>query len=188
MNCALQGIVATHVDDTLSAGDRIFEKDAQLTAKRFDAKPRQYDTLGFAGVSIETKSDGSRLMHQAKYAARIQLLDKGCSYEEFRSWRHELPWITHTRPDVAAEALILAQVTQYSFLPNHVTQLNKAIKRLKKEPKPGLIVNQLYTDSLFIIFHADSSFANLPHLKSQLGFVILLSNKTGRVSWLHFRS
>lgn len=184
----LHGIVATHVDDTLSAGDKKFEQDTRITARRFDAKPREYETLNFAGVSIETQQNGSRLMHQAQYAAKIELLDKNCDYEIFRSRRHELAWITHTRPDVAAEAAILAQVTIESFSPNHITQLNRAIKRVKKEPKLGLLVHQLDVNSLYIIAHADSSFANLPDLKSQLGFVILLSDKTGRVNWLHFRS
>lgn len=134
LNGSLQGLVATHVDDTLSAGNSGFEKYTQITAKRFDAKPREYENLTFAVVTIETNADGSRKMHQAQYANKLQVLHKECKYEEFRSRRHELAWITHTRPDVAAEAAILAQVTANSFNQNHVTQLNRAIKRVKAEP------------------------------------------------------
>lgn len=43
-------------------------------------------------------------------------------------------------------------------------------------------------DSLRIISHAYASFANLPDLKTQLGFVVFLMDDTGRVNWLHFRS
>lgn len=185
---ALHGIVATHVDDTLSSGDKIFEKESQVTGQRADSKPRQYDTLNLSGVSIETLRHGSRLMHQSQYAAKIELLHKNCGYEKFRSRPHELAWITHTRPDVLVEAVILAQVTAESFSPCHIAQLNKVIKRVKKEPEFGLIVNQLYNESLHIIVHVDSLFTNLPDLKSQLGFVILLSDKNGRVNWLHFKS
>lgn len=59
---------------------------------------------------------------------------------------------------------------------------------IKKDPKLGLIVHQLDLESLRIVSHADASFANLPDLKTQLGFIVLLTDKTGRVNWLHFRS
>lgn len=101
-------------------------------------------------------------MQQTEYAHKIQLLNKGCTYEEFRSKRHELAWITHTRPDVAYEAVILAQVTDKIFEPVHVTQLNRAINRCKDNPELGLIVHKLNLESLHLIVHADASFADLP--------------------------
>lgn len=184
----LSGLTATHVDDTLSAGDASFEKLSQLTGKVFDAKPRQYENLTFAGVTVETMEDGSRLMHQADYGNKISLLEKGCTFEEFKSRRHELAWLTHTRPDVAAEAAILAQVTAELFKPIHISQLNAAIKRVKNDPRLGLIVHKLNLDTLNILVHADASFANLHDLRTQLGFVILLTDHTKRVNWLQYRS
>lgn len=185
---SLQGLLATHVDDTLSAGNKAFEESTQVTSQRFDAKPREYENLTFAGVTIKTNPDGSRMMHQAQYAKKIETVEKKCTFERFRSRRHELAWITHTRPDIAAEAAMLAQVTRVSFSPNHVTQLNRAIRRVKAEPELGLTVHKLKPESLQILVHADASFANLPDLKTQLGFVVLLTDETNRVNWLHFRS
>lgn len=127
-------------------------------------------------------------MHQAQYDAKIETVEKGCTFERFRSRRHELAWITHTRPDVAAEAAMLAQVTAESFSPSHINQLNRAIKRINDEPKLGIIVHKLNMNSLRILVHADASFANLPDLKTQLGFIVLLADDTLRVNWLHFRS
>lgn len=49
-------------------------------------------------------------------------------------------------------------------------------------------MHKLDVSSLRIISHADASFANLADLKTQLGFVILLSDSTNPVNWLHFRS
>lgn len=180
--------MATHVDETLAAGCSTFEQETRKTAKQFDAKPREFQNLTFAGVSIETNSDGSRLMHQAQYADKIELLKKDCSFETFRSRRHELAWITHTRPDVTAEAAMLSQITPELFNHTHVMQLNRAIKRIKAEPKLGLIVHSLDLESLRLISHADASFANLSDLRTQLGFVVLPIDKTGRVNWFHFRS
>lgn len=188
MQAALHGLMATHVDDTLSAGNHKFDDETRITGIMFDAKPRTYDNLTFAGVTINTNPDGSRLMHQTEYAQKIQPLDKNCTYEEFRSRRHKLAWITHTRPDVAVEAAILAQITQQLFQPTHITQLNRAIKRIKDQPELGLIVHKLDLESLRLIVHAHISFGNLPDYKTQLGFVVLLSDKTNRVNWFHYRS
>lgn len=125
-------------------------------------------------------------MQQTEYAHKIQHLDKTCTFEEFRFKRHELAWIKHTRPNVPAEAAILAQITNQNFERCHVTQLNRAIKRVKDNPYLGLIVHKLDKISLRIIVHVDASFANLPDYNTQLGFVILLSDKTKRVNWLHY--
>lgn len=54
------GIIATHVDYTLRAGTDAFEKETCATAILFDDKPRQYNNLTFAGVSINRHKDGSR--------------------------------------------------------------------------------------------------------------------------------
>lgn len=77
----------------------------------FDAKPRQYENIEFVGVTIKTREDFSRLMHQADYGNEIQLLEKFFLSEQSRSRSHEAAWLSHSRPDVAAEATILAQVT-----------------------------------------------------------------------------
>lgn len=89
---------------------------------------------------------------------------------------------------MASEAAILTQITEELFQPTHIKQLNRAIQRIKEQPDLGLVVHQLNRDSLRIIVHADASFANLTDFRTQLGFVVLLSNHTRRVNWLHYRS
>lgn len=173
---SLQRLLATHVDDTLSTGNRDFEQHSQITARRFDAKTREYDNITFTGVTIKTLSDGSRKIHQAQYAEKINTINKGCTYEQFHSRRHKPAWITHTHPHDAAEAAILAKVKAESFSTVHITQLNKAIKIIKDKPYLGLICHKLDLNSLHIVVHTDASFANLPDLKTQLGFVVLLTD------------
>lgn len=162
----LQGLVATHIDDTLRTGTKQFETETRATAHKFDAKPLIYNNSAFAGIRINTNQEGSRKMHQKEYGEKIQPLDKNCSFTDFRSRRHELAWRTHTRVDVAAEAAILAQVTEQLFKHVHVTQLNKAINRIKDNSELGLFVNKLDLDSLHIIVYCDASFANLPDFKN----------------------
>lgn len=54
----LQGLVPTHVDDTLSTVNKLFEDETQVTARKFDAKPRTYKNLTFTGFTIKTNPDG----------------------------------------------------------------------------------------------------------------------------------
>lgn len=160
----------------------------QLTRRLLDAKTREYYNLTFAEVTIATRNDGSLLMHQADYAKKIQLLDKRCTYEQFRSRRHELAWLTNMRPDGAAEPAIRAQVTALLFKPTNVAQLNQAIKRVKNEPQLRLIIHKLEKETLNIVVHADASVANLSDLITQLDFVILLNDHTKRVTWMQYCS
>lgn len=78
---SLHGFSATHVDDTLSAGNTKFETETRQTPKRFEAKPRPYDKLNFTGVASTTCEDGSRLIHQTEYAQKLQSLHEDCTYE-----------------------------------------------------------------------------------------------------------
>lgn len=166
----LIGLIATHVDGIFSTGTSVFDKDTRITARRFDAKPGEYDNLTFAGVSINTNTDGSCLIHQKEYTQKNQHFKKGCTYVECSSRLDELAWSTHNRPDVEAEVEIIAQVTEQDFKPLHMFQLNRAIKRMKDEQASRLIVERLNMASMHIIVHADASFANLHDFKTQLGF------------------
>lgn len=71
---ALKGMIATHVDDTLGAGTREFQDETLKTASRFEAKPRELESLTFAGVVIVTHEDGSRTMHQSPNAQGLTIL------------------------------------------------------------------------------------------------------------------
>lgn len=74
------------------------------------------------------------------------------------------------------------------FGPIHKTQLNKIIQLIKMESRLGLKAHQLDLESLRIISREDASFANLPDLKTQLGSIVLLTDKTSRENCIHFRS
>lgn len=61
----LQGMIETHVDDTIGAGTGRFADESRITERQFESKARQYDSFTFAGIQVEKTSTGY-LMHQEK--------------------------------------------------------------------------------------------------------------------------
>lgn len=97
----LQGLTGAYVDNTIGAGELQFENESMATSERFQSKERENDNFQFAGIQLEKRADGY-LMHQERFARKIKLLSKDCTFSDFRSKRHELACLTHTRPDIAA--------------------------------------------------------------------------------------
>lgn len=92
-----------------------------------------------------------------------------CTFDVLRSRRHELRWVTHTRPDVAWDSVLLDKFTKESFQPVHIKQLNTTIRRVKAEPELRLKKHKLDLQSLMILAFADSSFSNATNYHKQLG-------------------
>lgn len=63
-----QEMIDTHMDDTISAGDRRFEQNKLDTARRFDTKLRELVSFAFASVAFVTNPDLTRTMHQRPHA------------------------------------------------------------------------------------------------------------------------
>ncbi len=59
---------------------------------------------------------------------------------------------------------------------------------MKQDPKRGIRIQELDHKSLRIEAFSDASFANNPDSTSQLGFIILLSDSSGRKNVLNFSS
>lgn len=106
----LRGMTGAYVDDTIGTGDRVFEEESEMTGERFQSKASEMDRFQFAGIQIE-QFEGGYLMHQERIARKISMLSRQFTYREFRSKRHELAWLTHTRPDIAVAVNLAAQVT-----------------------------------------------------------------------------
>ena len=149
--------------------------------------PRDFGSFTFGSIQVDPIEDGY-IMHQERYCMRLQLLPKDCTFADFRSRRQELAWLNHTRPDLSAAVNLLAQVTENMFTREHVTKLNSVIKRAQEHPKRGIRQQKLDRGSLTLKVFTDSSFANNPLFKSQLGYIILLTDASGRANILHFSS
>lgn len=173
----LRGFTGAYVDDTIGTGDTTFERESEATDKRFQ----------FAGIQIEEQGTGY-LMHQERFSLKITTLSKQCTFSNFRSKRHELAWLTHTRPDLSAAVNLAAQVTEAKFEGKHVKALNDLIKPAHKNARRGIRHQKLDTESLSLRIFTDSSFANTPDLPSQLGFLLLLCDASGKCNILHLSS
>ena len=115
----LAGLTGAYVDDSIGTGDARFEEKSRLMERKFESKAREYENFKFAGIQIERTEDGY-MMHQEKYAVSLTPLSLDCTFKQFRSRRHELAWLKHTRPDLCAAVNLLAQVTEAKFARQHV--------------------------------------------------------------------
>jgi hypothetical protein len=91
----LSGLCVTYVDDTLQAGDQKIVKLSELTQRRFQCWPREWNTVQFAGVEIETK-ESEFVVHQQRYISKLMPLSKDANFKEFRSLRAKLSWSTQS--------------------------------------------------------------------------------------------
>lgn len=103
----------------------------------------------------------------------------------------ETAWLVHTRPDLAYSVATLAQVTEIMFTTEkvrHIKTINKLDKTATSSPNRGLRYVSLDPTTMHLWVYGDGSFANNPDGSSQLGFVILLSDGSGRCVFLSHRS
>ena len=120
-----------------------------------------------------------------------------CFYSFGSSW---LPQTSHpgrccnyhfahcTRPDLCAPSQLLS-----SFVPKHPSpkvyrEIEKIFKWCHETSDIGLNFVRLNLKQLKLMLFTDASFANADRLKSQLGFVVVLSDETGKANILHYGS
>lgn len=102
--------------------------------------------------------------------------------------RQKLAWMTDTRPDICASVNLASQVTEGKWTRKDVKDLNKTINHVQLTPRKGLLQQKLHKESLCMKVFADSSFANTPSLHSQLGFLVLLCDASGKANIINFCS
>ena len=183
----LSGITGAYVDDTIGAGTPAFENTSRLTEQRFQSKEREFDSITFAGIEIDRKEYGF-IMHQTRFARKVKQLHLDCTYKQYRSKRQELAWLVHTRPDIAADVNLAAQVIETQWGRKDVLEINKLIRHVHSTATRGIRQHKLDRNTLSLRAYTDSSFSNTPDLKSQLGFLIVLADSSGRANLLHFAS
>lgn len=184
----VQGIIGSYVDDTISTGNDDFVESSKTIEKTFESKPREYQNFKFAGMEIETREDGPFRIHQEQFAKRIETVPWNCSFSSFRSKRQELAWLVHTRPDLACAVNRAAQVTENSFSEKHISEINKVVLAARRHCHRGLIQQKLDLKTLKIVIYTDAAFSTNEDHTSQLGFLVLLSDASGKCNILHFSS
>lgn len=151
------GLMGMLVDDGLICGNENFQILTEATLQKFDSRPRQWDNVDFYGLRIESKPETGFQILQPDHIQRIQPLPEKANYDDFRSARAALAWITHTRPDIACYANKAAQMTTAVFDRQHVEAFNRCVKYLKRTPH-HLRFDPLDTATLQIRVYADAAF------------------------------
>lgn len=107
-------------------------------------------------------------VHQKSYAERLQLLLENCNHKAFRSCRAQLAWLIHSRPDIACDFGMAAQVTENNFKQQHVIAINKVIKRVKDTAVQGLKMQKTdpehYTCERIHILHSETTMTSRHNL------------------------
>ena len=190
----LIGVLVSHVDDFLHAGDPIFEtKVIAKLCQRFSPGNQEDKHFVYTGYQIVQKDDGSIFMDQSMYIQNIQIhklaaarqrqKKQPLSTEEqslYRSMVGALGWVVQgSRPDLAFQWLESSTKNNSALVEDFVT-LGKRILSSQ------LNLCQIYFPSLGdpkcwrILMFADASHGNLANgTGSTGGHVIFLINSKG---------
>ena len=189
-NDTLIGLNGSYVDDLLRAGTPTFRKTCSETLKRFETSGDEHPPFTFAGFNIAKRTDVPYAIDQLFYLKKLEELDQSSSFNDFRSMRMRLAWLANTRPDLQFEISQLAQITGQRFsdnAPAHVQRLNAAI-RYAINNIACIKFPQLDQSSVKLIGYSDAAFANNFDLSSQLGYIILLTDKNNAAIPISFKS
>jgi hypothetical protein len=153
-------------------------KEEENSKAAFDVKPKSTTPLDFAGININRDEDGFTL-DQEPYILELQPLGQTASFQDLQKFRGKLLWTVHTRLDMAAPVSQLAQVTANNFKAVHVSQANKILAEMKRNPVK-LYYPKLDLSTAKLVVYTDASFATNEDLSSQFGFILFAVDGAGR--------
>lgn len=186
---ALHGITALQVDDSFGHGNTLFLQKEEENCKVFQklkSKPRILLTeVTFNGSNITRLLGGGYKLHQSDKLRQLEIPEND---EDMGTVRAQIQYIaTCTRPDLCSPSQMLAAAVNN---PDRTVcrKLTKLVRWAKDTADVGLQYQNLDLETLRIMLFTDASFANNRNLKSQLGFIILLTDKHSNANVIHFGS
>lgn len=180
MSSKLNGSTGTFVDDPLSCGDKLFCSFTEETQDKFKFRGRKVDGTVFTAVRIRSTDFGLELIKDS-YIKRLRTLPMDATFKEFTSMRHLLAWLTQTRPDIYCAVNMSAQIKEEKFSMDTLKTLNEVVKHIQKTQSISFKNFRLHKDSPRQKVYSDSSFANNMDNISQLGYIVLVIDKTGKM-------
>jgi Reverse transcriptase (RNA-dependent DNA polymerase) len=150
LDSKLQGMCSTHVDDALHAGNKVYEEITEKTMKRFKCRDKEIYNVTFAGVEINTGTDGYQL-HQQRYNSTLDSVSDSSTFQRYQSLRAKLSWAANARPDISCAIAQAVQITDSMYAKESLTYtngLNAVAKHLRKTASfilkyPNLDINSL---------------------------------------------
>jgi hypothetical protein len=124
-------------------------------------------------------------MAQHHYVDKQFKLPLDCSFQEFRSARARLAWACNTRPDACYAACMASRTTGEKFCQKGVIEWNEVIRSIRGE-RLDLVYPRLDLLTLRLTVYTDSSYANCEDLSSEIGFVVMLTDVSGKCAVLDY--
>ena len=187
-NNSIDGLIILQVDDSLGFGSDEFLDNEEINSKDIRCKPRTFIGLkdtSFNGINICRTIEGQYKINQTD---KIDRLESSTTQKGFASMRALAQYVgVNVRPDVCAPIQLIAPGSEPTTK-EQFTSLRKAVEFLKETKEIGLTYVKLNMEEIKIVVLTDASFANAEGLKSQLGYLILLVDDTGRCNVLHYGS
>ena len=198
-NGKLHGVIATHSDDLIMAGDQVFEVDIEnKLTEAFKFSKIEENSFKYCGCHVTRTSDGSIVLDQQEYIENLNEIkvpdgidDEQLSGKETKQLRAkigELLWLSlMTRPDISFEVNSLSsEVTKGTI--GTIKQVNKLVRKVKNCRNIIRLTQLGKRSELIVKVYADASFANQPDkVRSTAGRVVVLENtRTGQAcitSW-----
>lgn len=182
----IDGLSASFFDDILGAGTALYRSQMEVAVRsEFDVSKPQNPPVTYTGTKICARPYS---ISQSAYIEHLSNLATCCTYEDFDSQRQNIARITHTRPDIYCAVSFAAQVTAKTFMESHVKDLNNLALYLKSTSASHMKFPELDQESLYLLCNADSSFANLRDSSTQLGYIIVLADKSNKCSIISYCS
>jgi hypothetical protein len=201
------GIVGLQTDDTLFIGDATFaeQEQIQLQKARFLAKERECLTstksIKFNGGVIQLKEDSITLTQERQCdnlglvsnkststtSSRGTVRQNLSTKEQYVAQRARGAYIASVcQPEAAYDLSVAAQAIEPTE--KDVKNLNKRLQWQIDNSTRGIRFVKLEEKSLRLLVFTDASFANNKDLSSQIGYILVLADASGRANILHWSS
>jgi len=188
-NEKLDGVTVLQVDESFGIGCKQFLDDEEKESSRFQSKPRKIFTEGdrctFNGSDIALRPGNVFEMEKSK---KLRKIISPKTQDEFVNARAQAKYIgCCTRPDLCAVVQLLATSVPNPS-PSDYKTMQKIVARCHDIADVGLRFVPLDVETLRISMFTDASFANAANYKSQIGFVLVLTDASNRANIIHFGS
>ncbi|KAF1937111.1 hypothetical protein EJ02DRAFT_459012 [Clathrospora elynae] len=183
-NADVFGLVGMQTDNTLMLGTATFSslEEKKLEKAQFESKPKTVlmpDTqLYFNGCTLTTDKATLNLTQKGQ-GGKIKLVDIRASdrAQQYTEQRARGAYIASTcQPEASFDLSIAAQAQQPSN--EDINALNKRLKWQMENLNRGLRYIPVELINAKLMVFVDGSFANNSDLSSQLGFILMLVNKS----------
>ena len=199
----LEGLLTIHVDDYLSAGTEIFQKDIILKLRqKYKFRKILKNNFKYTGLHVEQDYKQSNIyVNQNEFIQSLHIFsyqdrdnDDGLNKNENKLLRKsvgQLNWASsQTRPDLAFDTFSLSTCLNKSKI-KHTKYANKVIEQAKKRAIELKFQKLGRFEDLHIELYADASLGNVEadsFTKSMMGYFIVISNKKGYFNPIHWKS